>query len=60
MKPQETLAELVRINSVSVRSNADIVAYLLRVSRMPAGPEELGTNLAMLAQICITKPTAGR
>ena len=30
MKPQETLAELVRINSVSARSNADIVAYLER------------------------------
>jgi acetylornithine deacetylase len=30
MKPHETLAELVRINSVSARSNADMVAYLER------------------------------
>ena len=30
MTPHETLAELVRINSVSARSNADIVAYLER------------------------------
>jgi acetylornithine deacetylase len=30
MTPQETLAELVRIDSVSARSNADIVAYLER------------------------------
>jgi acetylornithine deacetylase len=30
MKPQETLAELVRIDSVSSRSNADIVDYLTR------------------------------
>lgn len=30
MKPQETLAELVRIDSVSSRSNADIVDYLAR------------------------------
>jgi acetylornithine deacetylase/succinyl-diaminopimelate desuccinylase-like protein len=30
MNVKETLAELVRINSVSARSNADIVAYLER------------------------------
>src|SRR5688500_16637146 len=30
MKPQETLAELVRIDSISARSNADIVAYIER------------------------------
>ena len=30
MKPQETLAELVRIDSVSARSNAEIVDYLTR------------------------------
>jgi acetylornithine deacetylase len=30
MKPQETLAELVKIDSVSARSNAEIVDYLAR------------------------------
>jgi acetylornithine deacetylase len=30
MKPQETLSELVKIDSVSARSNAEIVAYLTR------------------------------
>ena len=30
MKPQETLAELVRIDSVSARSNAEIIEYLAR------------------------------
>ena len=45
---------------LSRRQYADIVAYIFRVNRVPAGTEELGTALAMLAQIGIPKRPAGK
>ena len=38
---------------------ADIVAYILKANRVPAGAEELGTDLVKLAQIRIPKRSPG-
>ena len=40
---------------VSAQDNADIVAYVLQVNRMPAGAAELSSDAAALKTIVITK-----
>ena len=41
--------------AVSAQDNADIVAYILQVNRMPAGAAELSSEEAALKAIVITK-----
>lgn len=40
---------------LGAQENADIVAYMLQVNRMPAGQEELKTDAAALQAIAITR-----
>jgi len=39
---------------------ADVVAYIFKANRIPAGAEELGTDLVTLAQIGIPKRPPGK
>jgi len=41
--------------SLTPQEYADVVAYLLRMNRMPAGSDELSTDVATLKRIRIEK-----
>jgi quinoprotein glucose dehydrogenase len=48
-----------RPGSLPLQTYIDIVTFLLQKNEMPAGPQELGTDVASLKQIFITaKPAA--
>jgi hypothetical protein len=46
--------------SLSPREYADIVAYLLKLNKLPAGPNDLPSEAEKLKQLMIRVPGPGR